>query len=280
VGGMKRDLVYIIMDSCRFDSYRRARHPNMDRLSEGEMRYSYASWTAPSHHSIFMGQVAHRSPKRIFASEVYKKEYRLWVDRLDTTDLSFKTFVPELSLAKVLQDLGYRTTARVSMPVLNPFAGFNRFFDDYKLMPDHNDFAGMVEALDFPAGEPQFYFFNLGETHYPYMLKSDDLPIISGVHGVVKGMDAAIARSGDLTGGEEAEFFSVEDMRSLHDQQVRCVEYIDGVLGALLDRCPAGTHIIVASDHGECFGEGDYFGHGPVMHERVFEVPFLEGRKP
>jgi hypothetical protein len=25
------------------------------------------------------------------------------------------------------------------------------------------------------------------------------------------------------------------------------------------------------------FGEGDFFGHGPIMHEKVFEVPFLEG---
>lgn len=252
----------------------------MDRIAEGELRYSYASWTAPSHQSIFMGQVAHKSPTRVLASEVYKKEYRLWMDRLDSPELSFKSFVPELSLAKVLQGLGYRTTARVSMPVLNPFAGFNRSFDDYKLMSDHNNFAGMVEEMEFPADEKRFYFLNLGETHYPYMLKSESLPIISGVHGVVKGMDEAIARSGDLSGEQETEFFSAEDMRGLHDQQVRCVEHVDSVLEGLLDRCPAGTHFIIAADHGECFGEGDYFGHGPVMHQRVFEVPFLEGRKP
>lgn len=277
---MSRNLVYIIMDSCRFDSYRRAHHPNMDRIAEGEMRYSYASWTAPSHQSILMGQVAHKSPKRTLASEVYKKEYRLWVDRLDSPDLSFKTFVPELSLAKVLQGLGYRTTARVSMPVLNPMAGYNRFFDDYKLMPNHNDFAGMVDLVDSSTNTPQFHFFNLGETHYPYMLKNEDLPIISGVHGVVKGMDAAISHTGDSIGEDEPEFFSREDMQMLHDQQVRCVEHIDSVLDALIDRCAVGTHFIIAADHGECFGEGDYFGHGPVMHERVFEVPFLEGRKP
>lgn len=277
---MSRNLVYIVMDSCRFDSYLRARRPNMDRIGEAGQRYSYASWTAPSHHSIFMGQVAHRSPTRILASEVYRKEYRLWTDRLDAPELSFKSFVPELSLAKVMQDLGYRTFGRVSMPVLNPFAGFNRFFDDYKLMSNHNDFAGMVEEMEFPAGEKRYYFLNLGETHYPYMLKNDDLPVISGVHGVVKGMDEAIARSGDSTAHEEPEFFSAEDMSALHDQQVRCVEYIDGILDDLLGRCPAGTHLIITADHGECFGEGNYFGHGPIMHERVFEVPFLEGRKP
>lgn len=275
---MPRNFVYIIMDSCRYDSYLRAKTPNMDRIAAGEQRWSYASWTAPSHHSIFMGQVAHTSPTRVLASEVYKKEFAKWVDRLDVPDLSFKSFVPELSLAKVLGSHGYRTEGRVSMPVLNPFTGFKRFFDSYKLMSNHNDFAGMIEEIEFSNNQPGYFFMNLGETHYPYMLKDENLPIISGVHGVVKGMDAAIARTGDLP-EEEDQFFSSEDMAALHDQQVRCVEYIDGWLGALIEKAPKGTHFIVTSDHGECFGEGDYFGHGPVMHEKVFEIPFLEGRK-
>lgn len=275
---MPRNFVYIIMDSCRYDSYLRAKTPNMDRIAAGEQRWSYASWTAPSHHSIFMGQVAHTSPTRVLASEVYKKEFAKWVDRLDVPDLSFKSFVPELSLAKVLGSHGYRTEGRVSMPVLNPFTGFKRFFDSYKLMSNHNDFAGMIEEIEFSNNQPGYFFMNLGETHYPYMLKDENLPIISGVHGVVKGMDAAIARTGDLP-EEEDQFFSSEDMAALHDQQVRCVEYIDGLLGALIEKAPKGTHFIVTSDHGECFGEGDYFGHGPVMHEKVFEIPFLEGRK-
>ena len=274
---MPNDLVYIIMDSCRFDSYRRARTPNMNHIGKGVQRFSYASWTAPSHHSIFMGQVAHTAPKKVLASEVYKKDFAQWVERIGIPDLSFKSFVPELSLAKVLQKLGYRTSARVSMPVLNPLTGFNKFFDDYKLMKDHNDFKGMVDEIAFSTSQPSYHFMNLGETHYPYMLKDDQLPRISGVHGVVQGMDAAIARSGDQV--VEKEFFTKPEMVALHDQQVRCVEYVDGVLAALLDKAPKGTHVIIAADHGECFGEGDYFGHGPVMHRKVFEVPFLEGKK-
>jgi arylsulfatase A-like enzyme len=277
---MPRNVIYIIMDSCRFDSYRRARTPNMDKLGKGHMRYSYASWTAPSHHSIFMGQVAHTAPKRVLASEVYKKDFALWVDRTGIPDLSFKSFVPELSLAKVLQKHGYRTVGKVSMPVLNPLTSFGRFFDEYKLMKDHNDFKGMVQEIDFSADQPSYAFLNLGETHYPYMLKNDQLPKISGVHGVVKGMDDAIARSGDMAEEAEPEFFTKAEMKDLHDQQVRCVEYVDGVFGALMDKAPKGTHFIIAADHGECFGEGDYFGHGPVMHRKVFEVPFLEGVKP
>ena len=225
-----------------------------------------------------MGQVAHKSPSHILASEVYKQEFALWVDRLDTPDLSFKSFVPELSLAKVLQNLGYWTVGQVSMLVPNPMTGMNRYFDEYRLMQDHNDFAGMLDEIEFTDSQPSYYFCNLGETHYPYMLKDDALPRISGVHGVVKGMDEAIARSGDVP-TEEPEFFTKDEMVALHDQQVRCVEYVDQVLGDLIEKAPVNTHFIVAADHGEAFGEGDYFGHGPVMHEKVFEVPFVEGRK-
>jgi len=26
------------------------------------------------------------------------------------------------------------------------------------------------------------------------------------------------------------------------------------------------------------FGEEGYFGHGPIQHDKVFEVPFVEGK--
>src|SRR3546814_9124856 len=81
--------------------------------------------------------IPHESPRNVFASEVYKKDFTKWVDRLGIDGLSFKSFVPQLSLPKVLQDEGYRTVARVSMPVLNPLSHLNRHFDDYKRSEEH-----------------------------------------------------------------------------------------------------------------------------------------------
>lgn len=268
------NLIFIIMDSCRFDSYQRAKTPNMDRIGKGMRRYSFASWTSPSHYTYLMGMIPHLSPQGVFASEVYKKDFSLWVDRLGIADLSFQSFLPQLSLPKVLQNNGFRTCAKVSLPVLNPASHLNRHFDDYQLMGNHNDFAGMVEAIEFDEDEPQFYFLNLGETHYPYMLDGDSLPHVSGVHGVFKRMD-------DTLGSATADrFFDAAQMRDLHAQQVKTVEFVDAVLGNLIDKSPANTHFVVTADHGECFGEGGYFGHGPIMHEKVFEVPFLEGQRP
>lgn len=269
-------LIYLILDSCRYDSCKEATTPNIDRLGTVERRYSYASWTSPSHYALLMGMIPHTSPRGVFASEVYKGEFKRWVARLGIEGLSFRTFVPELSLPKVLQDHGYFTIARVSLPVLNAHAGLNRFFDDYRLMDHHNDFAGMVREIDFPDEQPRFYFLNLGETHYPYMLTGDDLPHISGVHGVLKNMHEP---SSDRAPDSDS-FFPHEEMRRLHRQQVRCVEYVDHLIGELCRKCPPNTYFIVTADHGELFGEEGYFGHGPIMHEKCFEIPFVEGLRP
>ena len=44
------------------------------------------------------------------------------------------------------------------------------------------------------------------------------------------------------------------------------------------DLAPRNTYVTITSDHGELFGEDGYFGHGPIQHEKVLEVPFLEGK--
>jgi len=277
---MPNHIVYIIMDSCRYDSYKTAFTPNMDKLGQAELRYSYASWTSPSHYALLMGMMPHKSPKGVFASEIYKEEFTKWIDRLGIPDLSFKTFLPQLSLPKVLQDLGYETIARVSMPVLNQFTNINTYFNDYQLMSNHNDFASMVNLVEFSGSQPKFYFFNLGETHYPYMLSGENLPHISGVHGVFKKMDDMRTTEAENYDSETPTFFDQNQMQELHQQQVKCVEYIDGLLSKLLAKCPENTYLIITADHGELFGEEGYFGHGPVMHQKCFEVPFLEGLRP
>ena len=141
-------------------------------------------------------------------------------------------------------------------------------------MPHHNDFAGMVEEMEFPEDEPRYYFLNLGETHYPYMLSGADMPHISGVHGALKAM----ADPQRPPAAKAEETFSAEQLKMLHAQQVRCVEYLDGLIGKLMDKAPENTYFIVTADHGELFGEDGYFGHGPIMHEKCFEIPFVEGR--
>jgi hypothetical protein len=143
----------------------------------------------------------------------------------------------------------------------------------------------MVKEISFSRDQPNFWFLNLGETHYPYMLDDASLPHISGLHGVAKSLARGEDAGGSLAVKAQAEmsidaFFESDVMRGLHQQQIRCVEYIDGLLGALFDKAPSNTWFMIMGDHGECFGEGGFFGHGPVLHPKVFEIPFVEGLRP
>jgi phosphoglycerol transferase MdoB-like AlkP superfamily enzyme len=142
-------------------------------------------------------------------------------------------------------------------------------------MPKHNDMAAMLEDVTFEDGTPSFYLLNVGETHYPYALPDEDpsqWPHISGVHGVFKKLDEEQP--------DAPEFFDQTALRELHGRQIKAVEYLDDVFARLFDRLPSNTWVIVTSDHGELFGEDRYFGHGPLMHDKVFEVPFVEGLVP
>ena len=92
--------------------------------------------------------------------------------------------MPKLYLPCFLQErLGYRTHARVSLPVINPKTILNQGFDSYRLMEKHNDMRAMVKAMRFSDERPSFYLLNVGETHYPYALPDEppeEWPHISG----------------------------------------------------------------------------------------------------
>jgi glucan phosphoethanolaminetransferase (alkaline phosphatase superfamily) len=64
----------------------------------------------------------------------------------------------------------------------------------------------------------------------------------------------------------------------LRQRQIKTVQYLDTVIEELFDMVPENTWITVTADHGEVFGEDGYFGHGPVQHDKVYEVPFIEGK--
>ena len=106
-------------------------------------------------------------------------------------------------------------------------------------------------------------------------------PRISGVNGVFRKMNDQIAEKESAEGEEkfkeDFQFFDQDKLDQLKERQIDTVRYLDGVFEQLYDMVPKNTHIIVTADHGELFGEAGYFGHGPIMHEKCFEVPYLEG---
>ena len=273
--------IIVILDSLRWDSFMAAEPKVIGKLGPVEKRFTYASWTAPSHYNLLTGLLPHTSPEHVYASEYYKEDFFNYNTRLGAKGIEFAKMVPSLWLPTLLRNtLGYETHARVSLPVLNPKTGINRDFDSFELMESHNDMRAMLPTMKFDANRPSFYLLNVGETHYPYAKPNEDSsmwPRISGVNGVFKKLDENVDESGALI-KDETQFFDQDKLDQLRERQVDTVRYLDGVFEELYDMVPANTHIIVTADHGELFGEKGYFGHGPIMHDKCFEVPYLEGK--
>jgi hypothetical protein len=267
----------VVLDSLRYDAWMEAAPTTLGRLGPVQRRFSYATWTAPSHYNLLMGLLPHTSPVGVYASEYYKEDFQRYSERLGVPDIEFRSLVPTLFLPTYLKHtLGYRTHAMVSMPVLNPRTLLNKDFDTYELMDRHNDMAAMLDKLHFEDDTPSFHLLNVGETHYPYALPDEaqgQWPRIAGLHGVVRAIDE------DQQTEPEVQFGQGE-LDELRLRQVQAVEYLDTVFAQLFARLPRNTWVVVTSDHGELFGEDGYFGHGPVNHEKVLEVPFVEGMVP
>ncbi|HTW67742.1 MAG TPA: sulfatase-like hydrolase/transferase [Bryobacteraceae bacterium] len=270
--------ILVVFDSCRYDSFVAAQPKAMRKLGRMERRWSYASWTAPSHFNLLMGLMPHTNPRKTFASESYARDFLKFNERLGAKGLEFRSFIPRLYLPVLLRKLGYRTNAMVSLPVLNPATILNAGFDSYRLMDRHNDMRAMLRGMSFSEDRPSFHLLNVGETHYPYALPDepeDEWPKISGVHGVFKHLDAQVV-GGKLA--KRTPQFNRRKLAELRQRQIAAVRYLDTVAEELFDLVPRNTYITITSDHGELFGEDGFFGHGPIVHEKVLEVPFLEGK--
>src|SRR5438270_10806902 len=123
------NLVVVVLDSLRYDSWMTADMRTASALGPVERRWSYASWTSPSHYNLLMGLLPHASPTHVYASEYYKRDFARYADRLGVAGLDFSSLLPSLFLPTFLRNkLGYRTHAMVSMPVLNPATAVNRDF--------------------------------------------------------------------------------------------------------------------------------------------------------
>ncbi len=275
----RNNYILIVFDSCRYDALLKARPKTIQKLGAVEKRWAYASWTAPSHYNLLMGLMPHASPRGVFASDYYQRDFLKFNERLGAEGIEFKRFVPRLYLPVLLQSLGYKTHARVSLPVLNPLTILNSGFDSYKLMEQHNDLRAMLQELQFEPDQPSFYLLNTGETHYPYALPGESpeqWPRVSGVHGVFKHLDDHVV--GGKLRRTRSQTFNQAKLRQLKDRQIDAVTYLDGVIEELFDLLPENTYVTITSDHGELFGEDGYFGHGPIQHKKVLEVPFIEGK--
>lgn len=270
-------VVLVVLDSCRWDSLVEADVPTLRHLGPIERRWSYATWTLPSHVNMAQWLLPHLDDQRELAGTTYAREFAAWSDRLGLPrwrrpdGALHTTWLPTH-----LRELGWHVEAIVSMSVLHPGSVFATGWNRYTKLSDHDDLDAATRMLRFDGDRPRFYLVNTGETHYPYTHAGDPDPGLPRVPGL-RAASVDAASDDPSCHAEAAEWLRTADLRALHDRQVESCRRLDAKLGRLLNVCPAGTRVVVTADHGELFGEDGMFGHGPFHHPNLLCVPFVEG---
>lgn len=273
--GPLRTVLFVVLDSLRWDSFVRAQTPVIDEVcSYAEQRTSYASWTLPSHACLFAGLLPWREKPGEAAAATYHDDVLFWLRTFAGEGAQTGAFHPEMSLAVMAKRCGWSAHARVSMPVLRPESGLRHYFSDYELSPQGTGIGAQVSSVRLSDERPNLIFVNAAETHYPYMLPRSRLPRMPGVHGVAS---RALADGCHEPGTSYTLTFSDEDYCEMRAAQVRAVEVADRRLGAVIEQLPKPLMTIVTADHGELFGEDGLFGHGPYFHSVLFQVPLAIG---
>lgn len=260
--------------------------------------YSTACWTVPSHASLFTGLLPRAAGLSTAQSpSAAKPVVEAHRDRL---------------LPEVLRRAGYRTGAVSANLWLSESSGFASGFDDFASIDSGRnarlDAEGTVgERLKWmreavaaraddgaqeagetlagwiarPTEQPSFWFVNLLECHSPY-LPPRPYGGLSAMGRAVAAEEArryytleAIWRA--CAGSLDVPERTLGRMRQLYAGAIR---YLDDWLAQLLERlATAGTLddtlVVVASDHGENFGEGGFMAHAHSLDNRLIHVPFV-----
>jgi arylsulfatase A-like enzyme len=192
------------------------------------------------------------------------------------------------SVAEILVENGFRTAAFVgSFPLHRTFGldrGFLVYDDEMEGTPEGGELersAGAVtdRAAAWLAGvgsEPFFLWVHYFDPHWPY---SPPRPygeirrVAPGVYDPASLDDLGTIRSGLFP-------FRREDRDAFFAAYDGEIAYVDRKLARLLDAVPAARRehllVLVAGDHGEGFGEHDYFfDHGEFLWATGIDVPFI-----
>jgi arylsulfatase A-like enzyme len=304
------NVLLVVLDTVRADhlspyGYSRDTAPNLAALATRGVCFdrarSTASWTLPSHASMFTGRWPHE----------------LSAGALGPLDGQYPT------LAEAMRDEGYVTAGFIANTVYcSAESGLARGFIHYE---DHiitprailrssalglRILDGLVVAaqkliaaltfnprlapgstkpfkdaatvnrqfldwLDQHDGRPFFAFLNLFDAHDPYVL-----PDGHDRHFGLKPethADRLLLNRWWWVGKRR---LSARDVALARDAYDDCIAYIDEQLGRLfreLDRRGVldETLVIVTADHGEHFGEHELFGHGGSLYAPEVHVPLL-----
>jgi arylsulfatase A-like enzyme len=264
--------------------------------------YATASWTLPSHASMFTGLL----PRQIGVAQApggTPQSARAAIERVSSR-----------ALPTVLSQAGYATLGWSTNLWVSPHSGFDAGFDhlEYVTSGRHERMQDAIEGGLRPkliwagvglrsrsddgatavgaalrnsiadwSGTPTFWFVNLSECHSPYLPPRpwNDLDPWDRIRAALEAkrhlnFDAICLYA---AGRHHISAPALERMRHLYG---RAGAFLDDWVASILEALDGrgildDTLVIVTSDHGENFGEGGLIAHGFSIDERLIHVPLV-----
>jgi len=247
---------------------------HIPRLGELKRAYSFSSWTFASHVLFTLGRLPWTENRPDTTQQKTElDDLRRWKTRLGLTD--DHPFQQHRDLRDGLHRLGYRLNAITSA---NPLTEDSRFAGFVDHLVSVGQFENCLERIlpNIDISTPQYLIINVCETHYPYWDGAYD-PQFSPyyLHGFAAQMRAATEDRVVTIPQYDERLLAVLRLR-----QIQSIRYLDSVIPNLYALLPPDTYMTITADHGDCFGEDGFVGHGEVWNKKVLEVPILEGRVP
>jgi arylsulfatase A-like enzyme len=304
------DILFVILDTLRADhvssyGYPRPTTPQLDAVAVAGALFEDVTapgpWTWPSHASIFTGEPpwvhgAHSAPDLETENQVKDADS---VDALGIRVTAMREDLP--TLAERLEASSYYSAVVATNDWLAESLGLTRGFSRVQIF-DRD--SGVIDAardqIDHPPDRPLFLFVNLLSAHIPYregpgIWSLGDLAFFNpstapewarpylrvkkrpfgidmnamGADGEEVGIERYLA--GELAIPENG----LQNLRDLYDASVRAADFSLGrILEAWTARFPEGI-VIVASDHGEAFGEHQLLEHRHAVYPEEVSVPLV-----
>jgi len=261
------NVVVIMIDTLRpdalgFKGYENAHTPFLDSIAGDfavmDFAYSTSSWTAPACASLFTGHYppAHGVTEGFFAYQrrVEKADNQgrvLTIEEKKRREgkITLNRFADDMKLMpEYFKEAGYRTFGIATNLNIGPEIGFDRGFDKFTCIDDG---TAPVVAETLAEWAPAIRQSNDGKPYFLYLHYMD-------VHKPYHERAPWYEKSED----------EMQDIRNRYDSELA---YLDGHLKTLFEEWGWGdeTLMVLASDHGEEFGEHGQQGHryGPIYRE-------------
>ena len=253
------NFLLLVYDSCRYDVLEAAQTPVLDTYSRIVLAQAPANFTFASHQAFFVGFLPNAVDNVPYYNRFCKQLIGLpGIGEPQVVKDALMKVPSSWNLVRGFRDRGYQT---VGTGAMNWFRQESLTADFEHFLYTGTDADAQIDYLlsEITPDKPFFGFINFGETHTPYWFKgkSSHCPVD------VRARRMIWPPVEDGPTGQANEAFQ---------HQVACAEYLDSRLPRLFQALPGETLVVLTADHGECFGEDGYWGHG-VNHPKVFEVP-------